>query len=154
MLLRIYFRIASHRVRPCRNQTVHPPARHGPGPSRGPGRDRLGQLSGRSREGGHQSQISYARAFVEPGAFVILNLWYQNMRLKKGSILQNLNLRQRATALARSASAGVWKTRALHVDQAIQATGPRHRLRRLRPATLTPRLPGSRGDRWIPPREP
>jgi 5-methylcytosine-specific restriction enzyme A len=41
-------------------------------------------------------------------------------RLKKGRILQNLNLRQRATALARSASAGVWKTRALQVDQAIQ----------------------------------
>jgi 5-methylcytosine-specific restriction protein A len=62
----------------------------------------------------------YAWAFIEPGAVVILNLWYQNMRLTKGRILQTLNLRQRAAVLARTASAGVWKTRALQVDQAIQ----------------------------------
>jgi 5-methylcytosine-specific restriction protein A len=62
----------------------------------------------------------YEWAFVQPGASVVLNLWYENMRVGTSRIFQRLNLRRRASALAKSPSATVWKARASKVDQAIQ----------------------------------
>jgi 5-methylcytosine-specific restriction enzyme A len=62
----------------------------------------------------------YEWAFVQPGRSVVLNLWFDNMRLVKRRILQRLNLRKRASAPAKSSSETVWKARASRADRAIQ----------------------------------
>jgi 5-methylcytosine-specific restriction enzyme A len=76
-------------------------------------------------KGGKQKAASnpkccYEWAFVEAGTSVLLNLWYENMFSEGERIFQNLNLRKRATAPAKTSSATVWKARASKCDQAIQ----------------------------------
>jgi 5-methylcytosine-specific restriction protein A len=79
-----------------------------------------GNFRGGQQKAASNPKYCYEWSFVEAGQLVILNLWYENMHPDKGRIIQKLDLRRRATDLAKTSSASVWKARALKVDQAIQ----------------------------------
>jgi 5-methylcytosine-specific restriction protein A len=62
----------------------------------------------------------YEWSFVEPGRTVVLNLWHDSMRERKGTVSINLNLRKSARRYSQRGGKGVWRARAEKLDLAIQ----------------------------------
>jgi hypothetical protein len=62
----------------------------------------------------------YEWAFVEEGKVVVLNLWFKNMQVEAGGLLQRLNLRELVKQFKHIASSSVLSSRALRMDKAIQ----------------------------------
>lgn len=58
----------------------------------------------------------YEWAFVEPGIVVVLNIWFERMRVADGVIFQELNLRQDSLETTNP----VWRRRAQRFDSAVQ----------------------------------
>ena len=62
----------------------------------------------------------YEWSFVEPGRIVVLNLWHDSMRERKGTVSINLNLRKSVRRYSQRGGKGVWRARAEKLDLAIQ----------------------------------
>jgi hypothetical protein len=61
----------------------------------------------------------YEWSFVQPGRVVVLNLWYDNLRERRGTISVETNMREESRRLERVHSKAVWVKRALKMDDAI-----------------------------------
>lgn len=66
----------------------------------------------------------YEWSFVEPSKVVVLNLWFANMRIEQGQIVQHNNFRADAEG---NAGKPTWVRRATRLDEALQ-TALRHNL--------------------------
>ncbi|WP_288107411.1 HNH endonuclease signature motif containing protein [Limnobacter sp.] len=62
----------------------------------------------------------YSWTFAEPGRFVLLNLWYVELKEADGTIFQDMNYRELATQFERSKEKSAWGRRAREVDLALQ----------------------------------
>mgnify|MGYP003580341987 CR=1 FL=1 len=75
--------------------------------------------------GGHKRAATnprycYEWAFMQPGEVVVLNLWYELLRERRGTIFQELNLRKTARNLKSSGGSSVQIRRAMSVDEALR----------------------------------
>lgn len=62
----------------------------------------------------------YSWTFIEPGKFIVLNLWYDELKENDGIVFQELNCRELAIQFERSKDKATWGRRAREVDLAIQ----------------------------------
>lgn len=62
----------------------------------------------------------YSWTFTEPGKFVLLNLWYDELKERDGVIYQDLNYRDLTLQFERSKDKATWGRRAREVDLALQ----------------------------------
>lgn len=69
----------------------------------------------------------YEWSFVEPKKVVVLNLWFESMQARDGTLVQEHNLREDAHKYRQLLGKGVWAKRSLNMDLAIQ-TAVRDRL--------------------------
>lgn len=61
----------------------------------------------------------YEWSFVQ-GEIIILNLWFNDLRIENGKIIRRINLRERAPTRAQRPKEVMWKSRATKTDDAIQ----------------------------------
>lgn len=62
----------------------------------------------------------YEWAYVEPGKVVVLNLWFDSMKVRDGAVVQEFNMRQFAESQRRKPHGGTTAKRALAMDRAVQ----------------------------------
>lgn len=74
---------------------------------------------GKKREGSNP-KYCYEWSFVEPGRIVLLNLWYSNIRERRGEVFINFNLRESVQRNSKRGGKEVWRARAEKFDLAIQ----------------------------------
>jgi 5-methylcytosine-specific restriction protein A len=68
---------------------------------------------------GSNPKYCYEWAFVQPGRAVVLNLWYKDLQITDGNIVQCLNYRQHTLKLPQVAAHGTWVKRAKAIDDAF-----------------------------------
>lgn len=62
----------------------------------------------------------YEWSFVDPAGTVVLNLWFQNIKERRGGVSVTMNMRKVSRDMSRRGYKGVWIARAARMDEAIR----------------------------------
>ncbi|HEX4079928.1 MAG TPA: hypothetical protein VHX61_13775 [Rhizomicrobium sp.] len=82
--------------------------------------DAWSNFAGGAEKAASNPKYCYEWSFIEPERLVVLNLWLKSMRIANETIIQKLNLRERAHRTNRAPNTAVWEKRARSMDLAIQ----------------------------------
>lgn len=76
-------------------------------------------FKGGSAKAATNPKYCYEWSFVQ-GERIVLNLWFGDMLVEEGKIIQRINMRRRAKAEAKSPNEIMWKSRSSRADDALQ----------------------------------
>lgn len=78
-----------------------------------------GNFKGGSARAATNPKYCYEWSFIQ-GEQIVLNLWFGNMLVEEGKIIQRTNMRKRAKKEAKSPNEIMWKSRSSKADDALQ----------------------------------